>query len=124
MSFDQNRSTYSVTRLLGVATMVFCTSRVDVADLIRIPRSKGFGGISPYLHGVMNGWIYFDDLQEVFGIVVDNIDAGFSTSSNWILSTGSMVKYGVYYRHNQHGSAHKRRKMELSFNEVYELLSK
>lgn len=70
---NENKNAYSGLRLLGVATMAY-QSGIDVDGQIAIARDKGFDGISPYRHGVMNGLGYFDDLQRVFGMVVDNVD--------------------------------------------------
>ena len=94
---DENRNAYSGSRLLGVATMAY-TSGIDVAGQIRIARDKGFEGITPYRHGSMESLGYFDDLKEVFGIVVDNAEPEFSASSNWWTSTWSSEKFEDSYR--------------------------
>ncbi len=90
---DQNKAAYTGSRLLGVATMAY-QSGIDVDGQIAIARSKGFGGISPYRHGVMKNLGYWTDIKNVFGdtVIVDNADAGFAASANWTTAS-SMPNY-------------------------------
>lgn len=96
---DENRAAYSGSRLMGIATMAY-QSGIDVDGQILIARNKGFGGISPYRHGVMKNLGYWTDLQNVFGVtrIVDNTDSGFTASTSWTTSTGTAGYFGTNFR--------------------------
>ena len=96
---DQNKSAYSGTRLMGIATMAY-TSGIDVDGQITIARNKGFQAISPYRHGSMKSLGYWTDIKNVFGdtVIVDNANSGFTASSNWFATTATPGYFNTNYR--------------------------
>jgi uncharacterized lipoprotein YddW (UPF0748 family) len=109
---NEHLAAYSGQRLLGVATKAWI-SGLDVDGQINIARTKGFDGVSPFRHGVMQALGYFTDLNNVFTTtdtwpampwksspeyVVDNTDSGFAASTNWFASTSTAGYLGSNYR--------------------------